>query len=66
MKTFNKKRMVFILIWTILPIGIFMLQTANNNLNQKTVATMSVPVTNRTIIVDAGHGGEDEGVSLLH
>lgn len=61
MKTFNKKRMVFILIWTILPIGIFMLQTANNNLNQKTVATMSVPVTNRTIIVDAGHGGEDGG-----
>ena len=38
-----------------------MLQTANNNLNQKTVATMSVPVTNRTIIVDAGHGGEDGG-----
>ena len=61
MKKFNKKRIVFILVWTILPIGIFMLQTANNNLNQKTVATMSVPVTNRTIIVDAGHGGEDGG-----
>ena len=61
MKKFNKKRIVFILVWTFLPIGIFMLQTANNNLNQKTVATMSVPVTNRTIIVDAGHGGEDGG-----
>ena len=60
MKRFNKKRIVFILIWTILPIGIFMIQTANDNLN-KTVATMSVPVTNRTIIVDAGHGGEDGG-----
>ena len=60
MKRFNKKRIVFILIWTILPIGIFMIQTANDNLN-KTVLTMSVPVTNRTIIVDAGHGGEDGG-----
>ena len=60
MKRFNKKRIVFILVWTILPIGIFMIQTANDNLN-KTVATMSVPVTNRTIIVDAGHGGEDGG-----
>ena len=61
MKKFNKKRIIFILVWTILPIGIFVLQTSNNNLNQKTVATMSVPVTNRTIIVDAGHGGEDGG-----
>ena len=60
MKRFNKKRIVFILIWTILPIGIFMIQTANDNLN-KTVLTMSVPVTNRTIIIDAGHGGEDGG-----
>lgn len=61
MKKFNKKRIIFILVWTFLPIGIFMLQTANNNINKKTIATMSVPVTNRTIIIDAGHGGEDGG-----
>ncbi len=59
----NKKRIMFLVIAIFLPIGIFMFQTANNNMikNDKIIATMSVPVTNKIIVVDAGHGGEDGG-----
>lgn len=63
MLIFNKKRIIFLTTAIFLPIGIFMFQMANNNTikNNKTIATMSVPVTNRTIVIDAGHGGEDGG-----
>lgn len=63
MLVFNKKRIIFLATAIFLPIGIFMFQTANNNTikNNKTIATMSLPVTNRTIVIDAGHGGEDGG-----
>lgn len=62
----NKKRILFLTIATLLPIGIFAIKTANNNIiNNKTLATMAVPVTNKTIVIDAGHGGEDEGDCLL-
>lgn len=57
----NKKRIIFLTTAIFLPIGIFMFQTANNRVKNKTVATMSIPVTNKTIVVDAGHGGEDGG-----
>ena len=57
----NKKRIIFLTLATFLPIGMFMLQTAGNINNNKTVATMATPVSNKTIIVDAGHGGEDGG-----
>lgn len=61
MLIFNKKRIVFLLIATFLPIGMFMIQTANNNLTNNVMETMSTPVTSRTIVIDAGHGGEDGG-----
>ena len=52
----HKKRVMFILIATILPVGMFMMQTASNNtVKYKTFATMATPVENRTIVVDAGH-----------
>lgn len=56
----NKKRIIFLTLATFLPIGMFMLQTANNSSN-KTIMTMATPVSSKTIIVDAGHGGEDGG-----
>lgn len=59
-KIINKKRLIFILYATILPVIIFVAQT-NILENKAIVATMSVPVTNKVIIVDAGHGGEDGG-----
>lgn len=58
----NKKRIMFLLIAVLLPIGIFVTRTASNNQkNRDILATMATPVTSRTIVVDAGHGGEDGG-----
>ena len=53
----NKKRLMFLLLATFLPIGIFAAKSSYNNLkNAETVATMAVPVTSKTIVIDAGHG----------
>ena len=58
----NKKRIMFLAASVLLPLGIFMVQTSNNNLKERNiVATMATPATSKTIIVDAGHGGEDGG-----
>ena len=57
----NKKRIIFLTLATFLPIGMFVLQTASNINTNKTVVTMATPVSSKTIIVDAGHGGEDGG-----
>lgn len=57
----NKKRIIFLTLAIFLPIGMFVLQTASNIKTNKTVTTMATPVSSKTIIVDAGHGGEDGG-----
>ena len=57
----NKKRIIFLTLATFLPIGMFVLQTASNINTNKTVATIATPVSIKTIIVDAGHFGEDGG-----
>ena len=31
----------------------------------QTIQTVSLPVTNKVVIIDAGHGSPDEGGSLL-
>ena len=57
----NKKRIIFLVIATFLPIGIFALQNTSSLTSNKAVATMATPVSSKTIIIDAGHGGEDGG-----
>lgn len=57
---FNKKRLTFIILAVFFPIGMFALNNANNNL-KTTVETMATPATSKTIVIDAGHGGEDGG-----
>lgn len=57
----NKKRIIFLTLAIFLPIGMFVLQTPSNIKTNKTVTTMATPVSSKTIIVDAGHGGEDGG-----
>ena len=58
----NKKRIIFLTIATILPVGMFMIQTASENtIKSKTFETMATPVDSKTIVIDAGHGGEDGG-----
>lgn len=33
---------------------------------EQTLATNALPVTNKVIVIDAGHGKPDEGAFLLH
>ena len=33
---------------------------------EKTLATNALPITNKIIVIDAGHGKPDEGDLLLH
>lgn len=75
MLVINRKRIQIILSCLFIAIFAFSFQIANNgnelekNTNsqqQSTVQTTATPVSGKTIVVDAGHGVPDEGVSLLH
>ena len=59
-KVINRKRLAYIAIFVSLPVFAFVFRCAKEN---NTVATMAVPVTNKTIVIDAGHGSPDEGAS---
>lgn len=52
----NKKRILLML--TIIFVGVFTFQIAEK---QKTVETVTLPVSNKVIVLDAGHGKPDEG-----
>lgn len=85
--TLNKKRMAFLLLTILLPVGIFTVNNIisnmtnnmtsniisnvtnnminnNSSISRKTVETMATPASNKTIVVDAGHGGEDRAGQL--
>lgn len=55
----NKKRIFFVII--MLTITVFSYGVVSNNKNKETIPTISLPVSNKTIILDAGHGKPDEG-----
>ena len=54
----NKKRILLITSLVAISIFAFTIQTAQIN---ETVQTVALPVTNKTIVIDAGHGKPDEG-----
>lgn len=54
----NKKRIMVIMAMLIIATCAFTLQTAQI---KKTVPTVSLPVSNKVIVIDAGHGVPDEG-----
>ena len=54
----NKKRILAILSMVCISIFTFSFQIAKQ---EKTVATVALPVSNKVIIIDAGHGIPDEG-----
>ena len=56
----SKKRITLILSCVMVGIFTFMLQTSNVN-KQDTIPTVTLPVSGKTITVDAGHGVPDEG-----
>lgn len=57
---FSKKRMIFINLSIVIAILIYSL---SSNLSSKTQLASSTPVSNHTIILDAGHGSPDGGAT---
>lgn len=53
MKSLNLKRIKIISFVILMSICV---TSVKNNFKENVVSTMSVPVTNKVIIVDAGHG----------
>ena len=53
----NKKRISFILIMIMVSVISFSISTKTKN----TIQTVSLPVSDKTIVLDAGHGLPDEG-----
>lgn len=71
MLVINKKRIKIIFCCVLIGIFSFSFRIASvrkqdtyelNNV----IETTSIPVSGKTVVVDAGHGLPDEGVSLLH
>lgn len=57
---FNKKRMIFINLSIVIAVFIYSLSPAST---LKTEVVSSTPVSNHTVILDAGHGSPDGGAS---
>lgn len=57
----KKKRMILMLMLACIPLFAFSFQIADNN----SIETVSLPVTNKVVVIDAGHGVPDERGSLL-
>lgn len=55
----NKKRILFIIMLILISTFTYSINTKKEN----TISTSSLPVSNKVIILDAGHGKPDEGAS---
>ena len=58
MVVLSKKRLGIISSILLVCVFVFVFQIANTD---KTVPTVSLPVSNKVIVLDAGHGKPDEG-----
>jgi N-acetylmuramoyl-L-alanine amidase len=56
----SKKRITLVLTCVLVGIFTFMLQATKTEVVE-TVPTVTLPVSGKTIVVDAGHGVPDEG-----
>lgn len=71
MKKFTQKRVFIIFFSIIISLAVYIGQnTQSNTRNERsigdTVQVTALPVSGKVVILDAGHGTPDEGVSLLH
>ena len=57
----NKKRITLVITSIFLSIFIFIFTADNIQTREKYTPTVSLPVSGKTIVVDAGHGGNDPG-----
>lgn len=56
----NKKRIIMMLSGIFLSIFVFVLTTNKNELEDTYISTVSLPVSGKVVVVDAGHGVPDE------
>ena len=59
----NRKRLIIITMFVFVSVFTFMIANKDNKSN--TIQTVSLPVSNKTIVIDAGHGVPDERSCLL-
>ena len=64
----SKKKILTILLGVFVFLFAISFIITDNDLEnrEEIIETVSTPVSNKVVIVDAGHGTPDEGVSLLH
>lgn len=64
----KRKRITVMMCMVFVSLYAFSFKIANEDitLNKKSIETVSTPVTNKVIIVDAGHGTPDEGAESLN
>lgn len=56
MQILNSKRIIFLSIFAILPIFIASISNSSQKLvKSKTIDTVAMPVTSKTIVLDSGH-----------
>lgn len=53
----NKKRIIFVLSAVLISMFAFTIQVAQEG---KIVETVALPISNKVIVIDAGHGKPDE------
>lgn len=71
MKKITQKRVFIIFFSIIISIAVYIGQnTQSNGRNERNIGdavqVTTLPVSGKVVILDAGHGTPDEGVSLLH
>ena len=62
----NRKRIQIMLSAILVSVLVFGVQISLKEKEELTVETTSTPTSNKTIVVDAGHGTPEKGFSLLH
>lgn len=55
----NKKRITAILTCILVGVFVFILETSDKG--EEVIETVTLPVSGKTIVIDAGHGIPDEG-----
>ena len=58
--TCTYRRIIFVVLFVCVSICCYGIINIINK-NEKTVTTNALPITNKTIVIDAGHGKPDEG-----
>lgn len=59
----SKKRILLVLV--ILGVSVLIFKITNS-VYKNNIETVALPVSNKVVVIDAGHGYPDEGGSLLH